>query len=486
MNSPATIPSRKTLAFLTGMLSTGFVLSILVGAMLMGGCQASPEPTPTPTKTPTPVAAQATATPVPPAGVQTPAVDPDPPAAPAPTATSMPAAGETPTPESGDELPTPTALPPTATPEPAATPAVFTGPQFGAQAFLWWRPDTAERDLRLMHEAGFQWVKQWFAWQDIEGAGRGQYDWSRTDRIVQQVEDAGLKLLVRVSQSENPSWMGDPPQNADLFAEFVGALAQRYRGRIHAYQVWNEPNLAREWGDKHPDPAGYAMLLGKAYRAIKAQDPNAIVITAGMAPTTADVDIATYDTKFYTEMYEAMGGNSDGYFDMLGVHGAGYASPPELDPGLVSSDPKLYNNDPSDPERLRVYSFRHVEDIRRIMERYGDRDKKIAILEFGWTFDSRPDSPYYWHGAGAGIDMFVQADYLVRAYKWAQQNWPWIGIMSLIYMPDSEWTQADEQYWWSIMDPSPPGETYWRPAYIELCIYMNSVQGRSCKYDPNK
>jgi hypothetical protein len=40
-----------------------------------------------------------------------------------------------------------------------------------------------------------------------------------------------------------------------LFGEFCGAMAERYRGRIGAYEVWNEPNLAREWGNEPPDPA---------------------------------------------------------------------------------------------------------------------------------------------------------------------------------------------------------------------------------------
>ena len=50
------------------------------------------------------------------------------------------------------------------------------------------------------------------------------------------------------------------------------------------------------------------------------------------------------------------------------------------------------------------------------MEKYGDTGKKIVLLEFGWTYD--PVNPSYkWHGADAGIDMFVQADYLKRAYQ---------------------------------------------------------------------
>ncbi len=466
------------------------LLAFTLIALLLTGCGASPSPTPTPTKTPTP--ANATPTPVPQVGQpENPGnTQPTQPPAQQPTAAPTQPPAQTTQPPANQPTPTAVAIPPTAAPTTPPThpsgPVKVQSPDYGAQAFLWWRPETADRDLGIMSDAGFRWVKQWFAWQDIEGAGPGQFDWSIADRVVDQVEKHGLKLLVRISPSDKAFWAGDPPENADAFAEFAGALAARYRGRIHAYQVWNEPNLSREWGGKPVDPAGYAMLLKKTYAAIKAADPNAIVITAGMAPTTADQADAMYDVKFYTQLYEAMGGDSDGYFDMLGIHAAGYALPPETDPADVAANPKYYNNDPSPPERLRVYSFRHAEDIRRLMEQYGDGDKQIAILEFGWTWDDRPDSPYYWHGAGAGIDPFVQGDYLVRAYQWAEQHWPWVGIMSLIYMPDPNWTKNDEQYYWAIMDPSPPGETYWRPAIIKLCIHMNGVEGKRCKYDPNK
>jgi hypothetical protein len=181
-------------------------------------------------------------------------------------------------------------------------------------------------------------------------------------------------------------------------------------------------------------------------------------------------------------MYQAMGGSSNGYFDMLGVHGAGYAAPPELDPAEAASNPKYGG--------YRFFAFRHVEDIRRIMERYGDEGKKIVLLEFGWTFD--PVNPAYkWHGADAGIDMFVQADYLKRAYQYAAANWqPWIGLMSALTMPNLDWLadgnpQDEEQYWWALMEPSPIDALNWRPAYIELCIYLNGLKGQRCKYDPN-
>ncbi len=369
-------------------------------------------------------------------------------------------------------------------------PATMSSPDFGAQAFLWWRPEIADRDLQLMNEVGFNWVKQAFAWETIEGAGKGQFDWSISDRVVQQVNKDGLKLLARVGSDPDLGnfWAGHPPQNGDNFADFIFALASRYNcsaqavGCIQAFQIWNEPNLAREWGDNRPNPAQYAEFLGKAYRAVKRANPNALVINAGMAPTGDDSNLAMPDDKFYDQMYQAMGGNSNGYFDMLGVHGAGFAAPPELDPAEAAANQKYGG--------YRFFAFRHVEDIRAIMVKYGDTGKQIVILEFGWTYDS-VNPAYAWHGAGAGIDMFVQADYLKRAYQYAAANWrPWIGLMSLLTMPNLDWTndgnpQDEEQYWWAIMEPSQIDQLNWRPAIIELCIYFNGTEGTRCKYDPN-
>ncbi len=243
--------------------------------------------------------------------------------------------------------------------------------------------------------------------------------------------------------------------------------------------MWNEPNLAREWGFKRPDPAGYASMLKQAYSAIKTTDPNAMVITAGMAPTGTDTNEAIPDVKFYDEMYKAMKGNSDGYFDMLGVHAAGFAAAPEVSPDETAAKKIPYGGE-------RFFAFRHVEDVRKIMEKYGDKDKRVAILEFGWTTDDRPDSPYYWHGAGAGIDEATKGKYLVQALEWARQHWsPWIGLMTVIYMPDVAWTKDTEQYYWSIIGPGYP-DLFLRAAYVELCIYMNKMEGQQCKYDPNQ
>jgi hypothetical protein len=98
------------------------------------------------------------------------------------------------------------------------------------------------------------------------------------------------------------------------------------------------------------------------------------------------------------------------------------------------------------------------------MVQYGDGDRQVAVLEFGWTTDPRPDSPYNWHA----VDEATQAQYLVRAYQYAQNHWsPWIGLMCLIYISDPDWTPEDEQYWWAITWPGYP-EPVLRPAYEAL------------------
>ena len=67
----------------------------------------------------------------------------------------------------------------------------------------------------------------------------------------------------------------------------------------------------------------------------------------------------------------------------------------------------------------------------------------------GWTLDTQ--NPHY---SWFAVDEQTQADYLVRAYQYAAENWqPWIGLMSTIYIADYEWTEENEQWWWSIVLP---------------------------------
>lgn len=371
--------------------------------------------------------------------------------------------------EAGVTPPTPA---PAVTPAPVHTPAldvdkIMSSPDYGVQVFLFWREEVADRDLKLINDMQFRWVKQEIPWREVEGHAKGVWQWNTPDRIMDQIDAHNLKVIVRLGSQ--PAWAAPnialpeigPPDSLQDFYDYVFAVASRYKGRVEAYQIWNEPNLAREWGNRPPDPAAYTELLKTGYRAVKAADPQAVVISAGLAPTTRHDAEAMPDIYFIQGMYDA---GASAWFDALGVHAAGFKSPPETDPADIANDPALNNGDTGPEELRRVYGFRHVEDVREIMVRNGDAAKKIVVLEFGWTVDPRPESPYYWHA----VSPHQQDKYLQWAFAYAQANWqPWIGLMNVIYIADPQWTTADEQTYWSIVYPGFP-DLRTAPAYYGL------------------
>lgn len=381
------------------------------------------------------------------------------PAAPATKATSAPTASK---PSTVTAAPVqPTAAKPAGQAErvPEGLKAM-TSPDYAAHVFLWGNA-ASDRDLKAAKNAGLRWVKQQFEWRYVEPHQKGKFEWDEPDRVVAAVNAAGLKLIARIdnqpiwARSEKDLSIIGPPDKMSDFTDFVSALAARYKGKIHAYQIWNEPNLAREWGNKQPDARAYVTMLKEANRAIKAVDPDAVVISAGLAPTTASGAIATPDMEYLKQMYQA---GLKGSADMVGVHAAGYKAPPELSPEEIAKDPK-YNH--GEGAAGRIYGFRHVEDLRKVMVDNGDSERRVAVLEMGWTSDSRANSPYKWHS----VTEQEKADYLVRAFQFAQEKWrPWIGVMTVIYISSPFWTQNDEQYHWSITNPD--GSV--RPAYEAL------------------
>src|SRR4029079_12968695 len=70
---------------------------------------------------------------------------------------------------------------------------------------------------------------------------------------------------------------------------FAVALATQYAGRVHYYEVWNEPNLP--WfftpqlkNGKFVSPAKYRALVTAFATGIHSVTPNAVVIAGNTAP----------------------------------------------------------------------------------------------------------------------------------------------------------------------------------------------------------
>jgi hypothetical protein len=345
-------------------------------------------------------------------------------------------------------LPPTTPTTPVATGKPNTAPPPVTSPDFGLSMFLVGQPLTTDRDLKIASGAGFHWQKTLFQWRTIEGAGKGVFDWSEADRVVKASTANGIKVIARIDFQ--PDWArkdhakNGPPDNYQDYADFISAFASRYRpgspvGTVDAIEVWNEVNLNREWGDQainRQQAADYVRLLGLAYRAAHAAQPNVVIISAGLSPTGVKTAAAWDDAEYMQWLFDA-GLKGGVNYDVLGAHGNTQA--PEVDAAL--------NSLPTFPHAS--FYFRRVEQLRDIQVKAGDADRQIWFLEFGWTADKvHPDFAWF------AVSEDKKAENIVKAYSYARQHWsPWIGVMTVWTLSDPNWTPADEKYWWAISNP---------------------------------
>lgn len=216
---------------------------------------------------------------------------------------------------------------------------------------------------------GATWVRTDLVWADVEREP-GVYDWSVFDRWVDGAAARDLRLLPivlgtpawarRASCAEEPAC---PPGDVDDYAAFAGAAAARYAARgLHTWQLWNEPNSGLFWID--PDPAEYADLLAASATAIRAADPEARVVSGGLAALAPREDVVGA-RRFLRAVC------ARGVCDQLDV----FAYHPYTFPDLAS--------DPSYPDAPWNRIADSPPSLIRILDRFGLDDVPIWITEFG-------------------------------------------------------------------------------------------------------
>jgi hypothetical protein len=312
--------------------------------------------------------------------------------------------------------------------------------------FIWGQPATTERDLKLVTDAGFHWQKSLFQWRDIEPTAKGQFNWRESDRVVRASNASGIQIIARLDFE--PMWArkdkahNGPPDKYQDYWDFVSAFVSRYRagssiGRVSAIEVWNEPNLDREWGNQPINPASaadYVRLLGGAYQAAHAADPDIVVLSAGLSPTGVTDGHSADDLEYLKWMYAA---GLKGKFDVLGAHANAQAPEVAVPLGSLKDFPH-----PS-------FYFRRVEQLRQVMVDNGDAAKQVWLVEWGWTADS-VHSAYAWFA----VSEDKKAENIVQAFNYAREKWsPWMGVMSLWTLSDPTWNKSHEEYWWAITNP---------------------------------
>ncbi|MCU0495895.1 MAG: beta-galactosidase [Anaerolineae bacterium] len=263
-----------------------------------------------------------------------------------------------------------------------------------------------QKSLESVREMGADTIVEFFPWAYIEYA-EGVYDWSQTDLILRHTENQGLRVIARMGLV--PEWARPDPdmqmttfnylpdESFDEFADFVGVFAARYAGIINDLIIWNEPNLAFEWGFRPVDPALYVRMLRMVSERVRQANPNAQILAGALAPTIEPIgSVHGLNDVIYLEAMYALGAAD--YFDALAVHTYGFTDAPESPPGH------------------EVLNFRRVELLREVMIQNGDPETPIYITESGWNDHPR------WTKA---VRPSRRIAYTIDGFEWAEQHWPW-------------------------------------------------------------
>lgn len=309
-------------------------------------------------------------------------------------------------------------------------------------------PEVRDESLRLIKAAGFGHIRQQFSWFDIEIHGKGDFvdrrndpagvdAWAKYDNIVDLAEKHELEIVARLDHA--PAWSRArpqeetgpfaPPDRVSDYGDYVAAVAERYRGRIRYYQLWNEPNIYPEWGESPVDPERFAEFLCEGYARVKAADPQAWVLAPAVAPTVALTYRDLNNLVYLQRLYDAGAG---GCFDILAAQGYGLFSGPE--------DYRL---------RPTVINYPHHLFLRDMMVRNGEPNKPLWITELGWNVV--PDGLPQTFGQ---VNEEIQAGYTVAAYERMGSDWPWVAAGTVwFFKRATDLEKGEPFYYFRLMEP---------------------------------
>ena len=312
---------------------------------------------------------------------------------------------------------------------------------------LWKR----ERTVEMISAMGAGWIKEHVAWSEIEpeddvywDAKYQQDSWAKYDQIVGLAEQHGLRVIARIDQT--PHWArpqaldaSAPPIDIEKFGDFIEEFVRHFQGRVGFLQIWNEPNLASEWGGSI-DPAGYAELLDEASRRARAVDPNVVILSAPLAMTTENSERAMDELSYWEALYDL--GVAE-HFDIVSANAYGLDQP---------------YDEPAEPGTLNI---RRIELLHELMVRHGDGDKAIWLNEYGWNA-SPPDFPadgLTW----SRVSDSAQAEWTAEGISYARSAWPWFGVASIWYFRQvGDISPTRSEYYFRMVDLEfTPREVYW-------------------------
>ncbi len=317
--------------------------------------------------------------------------------------------------------------------------------------------NVAAQDYTLLYNMGFDWIKYY----DVPPIDPPP-SWSHVL----------LRLTVNAQSHSN-------------LAAFLSDLDYIlvYADHVDAYEIGNEVNLDANYGWNAPPNADrYKVVLCAAYDKIKQADPDAIVVSAGLAPTgrvtgnwnghPGHNGAYQDEREFLKELLDAGGGSC---LDAVGYHPYGFSADYDAVPDVPSTD--------SPRNCVNGFCFRGAEKIYEIMQAKGLADKKIWATEFGWI--TNPPDYCKNQGEWSGrlwqiVSEQKQASNLVGAFQYADANWPWMGgmfIFNLNFNTSPYYDECEQMRFYGVQDRPAEAALTNMPKYkADLSAKLKSVK----------
>ncbi len=249
------------------------------------------------------------------------------------------------------------------------------------------------RTVQAMRSAGMTWMKI-----QARFYRHGPPDVANE---IGMARNNGFKILVGT--------VGNPDELAQGGQAYVNAytdwLMKIAAQGADAIEVWNEPNLDREWPRGQISGHAYARMLQQAYQKIKSVNGGVMVISAAPAPTGAEAAFpgqVMNDDRWLREMVEGGGLN---YLDCVGAH---------YNEGIIPPDQT--SGDPRQGDYYTRYFYGMLNTY------WGITGRPICFTELGYlTSEGLPGLPPYFSWA-RNVTVAQQAAWLAQAAALASQS----------------------------------------------------------------
>ena len=235
--------------------------------------------------------------------------------------------------------------------------------------------DFSDATLDVAADAGFTLIRTDFFWSDVE-TKRHIYDWARYDALMAALKSRNLRPQFVIGFN-NPDvyggrWMDGITMSFEInaYAAFAAAAVDRYRDINPIWEIYNEPNRDNFW-EPRANPAEYMTLAKTAISAIRAKNPDAVIIAPALGHKVGE---ETLDLTFLEACLK------DGLLpliDAVSIH-------PYVDPETVGD----------------MYA-----EVQALLDTYAIDTRKVAILATEWGF-----------ATNKFVSDDLQADVLVRMF----------------------------------------------------------------------